>query len=257
MKFLKILIILVLVPLLFASCELRSIPALIKGNKMRVKGITLEYSRTITLTDDQKTDTFIIEANSGNIELKGGQSYDLEVKIWEKYENDVTLSIINGKLVGKTASGKPYAIASIKGIIPTDTSLDIETGAGNISINDADGKVLEVDSGAGNMTFENCNFKTMDFSTGAGNINVTNIMTDIIEMNSGAGNILVKSVTAIEIDCNTGVGNIDVFNSTAEKADCNSGIGNISVSESHFDRHEFDTGIGKVNYKDNGKSVEL
>jgi len=252
MKFLKILIILVLVPLLFASCEIR-----FDGNKMRVKGITLEYSRIITLTDDQKTDTFIIEANSGNIELKGGQSYDLEVKIWEKYENDVTLSIVNGKLVGETASGKPYAIASIKGIIPINTSLDIETGAGNISINDTDGKILEVQTGAGNMTFENCNFKTMDFSTGAGNINVTNIMTDIIEMNSGAGNILIKSVTALEIDCNTGVGNIDVFNSTAEQADCNSGIGNISVSESHFDQHEFDTGIGKVNYKNNGKSVEL
>jgi len=252
MKFLKALIILVLVPLLFASCEIN-----FDGNKVRVKGITLEHSRTITLTDNEKYDTFIVDASSGNIELKGGQSFDLEVKIWEKYENDVTLSIRNGKLVGETASGKPYVIASVKGIIPTNSSIDIETGAGNITINDMEGKDFDVETGAGNMTFENCNFTTMDFSTGAGNIVVTNVITDMIEMNSGAGNILIKSLTAVEIDCNTGVGNIDVFNSTAEQADCNSGIGNISVSESHFDRHEFDTGIGKVNYKNNGKTVEL
>jgi len=252
MKFLRALIILVLVPLVFASCEIN-----FDGNKVRVKGITLEHSRTITLTDNEKYETFAVEASSGNIELKGGQSYDLEVKIWEKYENDVTLSIRKGKLVGKTDSGKPYAIASVKGIIPINTSIDIETGAGNIMINDMDGKDIEVQTGAGNLDFDNCNFSTINFSTGAGNIEATNIKTDSIEMDTGAGNILIKSLTAVELECNTGVGNIDVFNSTAKEATCDSGIGNISVSESHFERHEFDTGIGKVNYKNNGKSVEL
>ena len=257
MKFIKALIILVLVPLLFASCELRSIPALIKGDKVRVKGVTLEHSRTITLTDNEKYDTFTVEASSGDIALEGGQSYSLEVKIWEKNENDVTLSIRKGKLVGETDSGNPYAIASVKGIIPINTSIDIETGAGNIMIIDVEGKDFEVQTGAGNMDFDNCNFPTMNFSTGAGNIVVTNIKTDSIEMDTGAGNILIKSLTAVELDCNTGVGNIDVFNSTASEADCNSGIGNISISESHFERHELDTGIGKINYKNNGKSVEL
>ena len=257
MKFLKVFIILILIPLLFASCELRSIPALIKGDKVRVKGITLEHSRTITLTDNEKYNTFTVEANSGNIDLEGGQSYALEVKIWEKYENDVMLFIKNGKLVGETASGKPFAIATIEGIIPTNTSLDIETGAGNIMINDMDGKDFELETGAGNMDLENCNFNNMDFSTGAGNIMITNVQTDIIEMSTGAGNILIESLTAVELDCNTGVGNIDVFNSTAKEADCNSGIGNISISESQFERHDFNTGIGKVNYRNNGKSVEL
>jgi len=246
MKFLKVLIPLVLITLLFASCEIH-----FDGDKVRVKGITLEHSRTITLTDNEKYDTFTVEAGSGNIALEGGQSYDLEVKIWEKYENDVTLSIKNGKLVGETASGKSYAIASIKGIIPTNTSIDIETGAGNIMINDMEGKDFEVETGAGNLSFDNCNFTEMEFSTGAGNINVTNIKTDAIEMNTGAGNILIKSLVAIELECNTGVGNIDIFNSTAKKADCNSGIGNISVSESQFEKHEFNIGIGKVNYRNN------
>ena len=252
MKFLKVLILLVLIPLLFASCEFH-----FDGDKVRVKGITLEHSRTIILIDNEKYDTFIVESHSGNITLEGGQSYALEVMIWEKYENDVTLSIQKGKLVGKTASGKPFAIATIKGVIPINTSIDIQTGAGNIMISDMDGKDFEVETGAGNLNFDNCNFTEMEFSTGAGNINASNIKTNNIEMNTGAGNILVKSLIAVELDCNTGVGNIDVFNSTAKKADCNSGIGNISVSESHFEKHEFDTGIGKVNYKNNGKSVEL
>ncbi len=252
MKFLKVLIILVLAPLLFASCEFH-----FDGDKVRVKGITLEHSRTITLTDNGKYNTFTVEAHSGNIALESGQSYDLEIKIWEKYENDLTLTIRNGKLVGKTASGKPFAIATIEGVIPTNTSIDIQTGAGNIMINDMEGKDFEVETGAGNLSFDNCNFTEMEFSTGAGNINVTNIKTDSIEMNTGAGNILIKSLVAIELECNTGVGNIDVFNSTAKNADCNSGIGNISVSESQFERHDFNTGIGKVNYRNNGKSVEL
>ncbi len=252
MKFLKVLILLVLIPLLFASCEFH-----FDGDKVRVKGITLEHSRTITLTDNEKYDTFIVEAHSGNIALEGGQSYELEIKIWEKYENDVILTIQKGKLVGETASGKPFAIATIEGIIPTNTSLDISTGAGNIMINDIDGKDFEVETGAGNLSFDNCDFTKMEFSTGAGNIMVTNVKTDAIEMNTGAGNILIKSLVAVELDCNTGVGNIDVFNSTAKNADCNSGIGNISVSESQFERHEFNTGIGKVNYRNNGKSVKL
>lgn len=252
MKLLKVIILLVLIPLLFASCEFH-----FDGDKVRVKGITLEHSRTITLTDNGKYKTFIVEAHSGNITLEGGQSYDLEIKIWEKYENDVTLTIQNGKLVGETASGKPFAISTIEGIIPINTTLDIETGAGNIMINDMEGKDFEVETGAGNLSFDNCNFTEMEFSTGAGNINVTNIKTDSIEMNTGAGNILIKSLVAIELDCNTGVGNIDIFNSTSKNADCNSGIGNISVSESQFERHDFNTGIGKINYRNNSNTTEL
>lgn len=233
MKILKTLLILCIIPLFFASCEIQ-----IDGDKVRVKGITLEHSRTITLTDNATYDTFKVEAYSGNIAIEGGASYALEVKIWEKYENDATLSLQNGKLVGETISGKPFAIASIEGTIPSETSLDIETGAGNIMINNMEGDNFEVE-------------------TGAGNVMITDIQADAVEMNTGAGNILIKSLSAERLDCNTGVGNIDVYNSTAKIAECNSGIGNISISESQFENHDLNTGIGKVNYRNNGNSVEL
>ncbi|MBN2016676.1 MAG: DUF4097 family beta strand repeat protein [Candidatus Cloacimonetes bacterium] len=252
MKIIKLLIVLILIPLLFASCEIR-----FDGDKIRVKGITLEHSRVITLTDSKTYDTFTVEAHSGNISLKGDSSYQLEVKVWERYENDVMLSLENGKLVGETASGKPFAIASIEGIIPSKSSIDIETGAGNILIDNIEGKAFEVESGAGNLNFSNCTYPFMEFSTGAGNIMVTNAETDAIEMNTGAGNILIKSLITERLDCNTGVGNIDVYNSTAKVAECNSGIGNISVSESQFEKHDLNTGIGKINYRNNGSSVEL
>jgi len=250
MKCMKLLFILLCItPLIFASCEIS-----FDGDKVRVKGVTLEHSRIITISDLSQPETFIIDVSYGDIALEGGDSFELDVKVWEKIEGDVSVSIKDGKLVGETESGKQFAISTVKGIIPKSMSIDFESGAGNISLNNVDGKALEIETGAGNIGIHNCNFATVDASTGAGNVDLVTAKTENIDLDAGAGNIIIKSVTAHELKCNTGAGNINIFNSIAKKADCNSGIGNISVSESHFEKHDLNVGIGKINYK-NGSSV--
>ncbi len=253
MKFFKLVIIIMCItPLVFASCEIR-----FDGDKLRVKGVTLEHSRTITLSDNSQPENFIVDVSYGDLHLEGGDSFELEVKVWERVEGDVSISIQDGKLVGKSESGKQFAISTVKGTVPKNISVDLESGAGSISLKNIDGKIMELESGAGNIRINNCNFTTMDASTGAGNIDVITAETEDIELDAGAGNIMIKSLTTGDLKCNTGAGNINVYNSKAQFADCNSGIGNISVSESYFEKHDLNVGIGKVNYKDDGSVTEL
>jgi len=216
------------------------------SDKVRVKGVLLEHKRTIQIKDAKNYEKFTADVHHGNIELAGGRIYDLEVEIYEKTPDDVTLILDDGNLTCKTKSGVPFAIGSIKGTVPNDIDLSIDSGAGNFQLNDFTGNNVDFDSGAGNVKFENCKVKNLTGDTGAGNVKISNLRAENIDIDTGAGNIRLTDVISRSIDCDTGVGNISATDCAAHNAYLDTGIGNVSISDCQFKEKDISTGLGKI-----------
>jgi len=215
-------------------------------NKVRVKGVLLENKRTIQIKDTKNYGKFNVDVHHGNIELAGGNAYNLEVEIYEKTPDDVTLTLDVGTLTCKTKSGAPFAIGSIKGTIPNDIDISIDSGAGNFQLNDFTGNNVDFDSGAGNVKFENCKVKNLTGDTGAGNVKISDLRAENIDIDTGAGNIRLTDVISRSIDCDTGVGNISATDCAAHNVYLDTGIGNISISDCQFKNKDISTGLGKI-----------
>lgn len=216
------------------------------SDKAKVKGVVLEHKRTIQIKDTKNYGKFNADVHHGNIELAGGSIYDLEVEIYEKTPDDVTLTLDNGILAGKTKSGVPFAIGNIKGTIPNNIEISIDSGAGNFQLNDFTGSNVDFDSGAGNVRIENCNIKNLTGDTGAGNVKMSDLRAENIDIDTGAGNIKLTKIISRSIDCDTGVGNISATDCAAHNIYLDTGIGNVSISDCQFKNKDISTGLGKI-----------
>lgn len=218
------------------------------ADKVKVDGEVLEYKRTIYLTEEKNYGIFDVDVHYGNIELTGDSKYDLEIEVYESIPDDVTLSFDNGRLIGKTKSGDPYAIGKIIGTLPENASIIIDNGAGNISIRGFknENAKIDIDVGAGNVKIEECTMDKIDIDNGAGNFDIQNIRAEDIDIDVGAGNIVLNNVISRIIRCDTGAGNIKANKSAAHDIDLDTGVGNISILDCQFRKESFSTGIGRV-----------
>lgn len=222
----------------------------IEGGKVKVDGVYLKNERTIHFTNSESNSKFIADIYKGKVQLQAGSEIDLQVKIYEKTENDVSLFFKDGKLLGKTRSGDPYAIGSLTGTISQVEEIDIDSGAGNITIENMENKSVLLDTGAGNVKLLKCSISNINIDTGAGNIFLEDIISQNIKLDSGAGNIEISGVRADDINCDSGVGNISAYSSSAKTVEFDTGIGNISTSDCDFKSKDFSTGLGNVHNLD-------
>ncbi|MCK4339186.1 MAG: DUF4097 family beta strand repeat protein [Candidatus Cloacimonetes bacterium] len=223
---------------------------LVSDDKVKVKGVVLKHKRTIQIEDSKNYGKFKAEVHHGNVEIAGGSSYSLEVEIYEKTEDDLVLTLKDGILTGETKSGKPFAIGNIKGTLPNDINVTIDSGAGNVKFSDFNGQNFNLNVGAGNFNIRNCDLNNIIANTGAGNVSFEKLNCKNIDFNTGVGNIELSEVSSEEIDCNSGVGNIKAYNSVAEDVEFSTGIGIISISECQFKNKDISTGLGRIKNKE-------
>src|SRR6056297_1138889 len=71
-----------------------------ENGKINISKEEYDYERIIELSNEGDYETFTANIDFGGVELEKGNIFDLKIKIYEKIENDVKVSLKNGKLVG-------------------------------------------------------------------------------------------------------------------------------------------------------------
>lgn len=171
------------------------------------------------------------------------------VKNWhlDLVKNGETASFLyNGKTKRGTKGVKKNVSVEFSLVIeiPENMNLNIDTGAGNISINGVKGN-LDIESGAGNVSITDIQ-GNVTVATGAGNMKFKKI-TGSVEADTGAGNLTFFNITGdIAADC--GAGNITI-DTCSGYVDVDTGIGNIDVSGVKR-KVKANTGLGKCTIED-------
>lgn len=93
---------------------------------------------------------------------------------------------------------------------------------------------------------ENLKFEVARINTGAGNVDIENIVADKLKMNFGAGNTVIKNIVSKDTKINTGAGNLTINNGKIKDLDFDIGVGKTDITSKIVGNSKIDTGIGEV-----------
>lgn len=180
------------------------------------------------------------EINALDLNLKGAslvikQGSELSVEVNDKNikvsQNDNILKIVDrsNKLVNKD-------VRNLVITIPLNISFDnvkIETGAGKVSIDGINTRILDMELGAGSVLLENISSDKTSIETGAGNVNIENSSLNDLDLELGVGEINIDADITGTSSIECGVGSLKLnlnYPSSMYKLDLEKGLGEISVN---------------------------
>lgn len=89
-------------------------------------------------------------------------------------------------------------------------------------------------------------FNSVAIDTGAGNLNIDNLNTNNLDLDLGIGTVNINNVISNKTDIDTGVGSFTINNGTLNNLDLNIGIGNVMITSRISGSSKIDSGIGKT-----------
>lgn len=117
-------------------------------------------------------------------------------------------------------------------------------------------KKADIESGAGNVTIEGLKADELQISAGAGNLNGTDIMAEKVDIEGGLGNVTLEDINFSDTVLESGMGNLRVSGSLLDKTDISCGVGevelNLTGNPSDYG-YTVKTGIGNVRL--NGEKI--
>lgn len=178
-----------------------------------------------------------IDINSSNLKIKNGNSFYSETN-----NGDIEYKQDGNKLIIKEKGKKWFSINKSTDLIiyvPEDmvfNNIDIDNGAGKVSIDKIDTEELDLDLGAGKTVINSINSNKTSIST-------------------GAGNFIIKSGNLNDLDFDMGVGSVEITSLITGNSKIDTGVGSLKINliGSLYDyRIKVDKGLGSVHI-DNDK----
>jgi hypothetical protein len=223
--------------IILIACSSCNVQISIDGDNVTMNGVKLTHKRTIHLEQVYEHQSATIKLGSGDMKLTGQKdnTISLDIVIFEKEQNDASVSFDNGRLTTSSKGKYPVYISSITGLFPENISLRLSAGSGDMSLqNFVNSSEISVNTGSGDITMKNC----------------SNIQ--YVEAQAGSGDISMNNSILLNVDIQTGSGDISISKSHIEKGETQTGSGDIILSNSTYNNLKFDTGSGDVINKSSG-----
>jgi hypothetical protein len=247
MKLVKLLSI-ALIAQLTTACVIH-----VGGGEKRKADIELTESLSLSSAGIEE---LVIDNGAGKIEISGDDSIsEIQVEAYIITSKDVTYRLELEKtgprayLVAKHDSYNGFWIGDSPKIditvkVPSNMSLDIDDGSGEITINNVAGNAL-IDDGSGDITVSNLS-GSLKIEDGSGDMELTNIGGPI-DIDDGSGSIYVTKVSG---DLSIEDGSGDMYASIiAGKVTVDDGSGDIEI-ESAGGFELIESGSGGLKIKD-------
>lgn len=157
---------------------------------------------------------------AGDITVRPGESGQVRIVVTKRAANSNRLNAIDINMEERDdevriRASKPSGLTSNVSVdfeiyVPAGAELDLETGAGNVRVNDVEGEVA-AHTGAGNVQVEGAT-GPVALDTGAGNVRYEGEPMDRCTFKTGTGNVtlVLPGDVDAEVELSTGIGNIDL-----------------------------------------------
>lgn len=134
---------------------------------------------------------------------------------------------------------------------------------------DFNANLIDIDSGAGNVILEDLSTKKLIINAGVGEIRGINITAKEVDADGGVGDMDFTNVTFWDVEFDSGVGDVNLEGRILGKSNFNCGIGDVEI-DLKGSREDYsldiDSGLGRIrvngqkissNYMDNYKSDKI
>ena len=225
------------------------------------ENVVLDDSQTYEITSE--IHSLDIQINAADFKIVSVDDFSVEsnLKYLTVSEKDGVLKIVDE---AKSNSNYTNAILTLyvpNGIVFHD--VDIETGAAKMTVDTLSASSVELKLGAGDVRFESLNASAnVDIEGGAGQITIVSGTLNNLSLEMGIGELNLTAAVLGESDLEFGVGesNVTLIGSKDDyKVDIEKGLGNVTVdgenvigfvSIGNGQNHiKFEGGIGTINLK--------
>ena len=204
-----------------------------------------------------------IQINAADFKIVSADEFSVEsnLKYLSVFEKDGVLKIVDEAKSNSNYSDAILTLYVPNGAVFND--VDIETGAAKMTVDTLSASSVELKLGAGDVRFESLNASSeVDIEGGAGQITIINGTLNDLSLEMGMGELNLTAAVFGNSDLKFGVGesNVTLIGSKDDyKVDIEKAIGNITVdgktvtdfgSGGNAQNHiEIEGGIGTINLK--------
>ena len=190
-----------------------------------------------------------IDLNNSNLIIKRGEEFKVEANnvsnSFKVKKNNATLKIEESNFWFFNNNAGEVIV-----YVPSNIDeLNIDTGAGKITVDDIYASKFELDSGAGVVSVSNSNFDRTNIDGGTGTIDVLNTTLSNLDLDVGVGEVNINGeiLGNSKIDCGIGEVNLTLLGGESlYKLDIDSGIGDIKINDANFNDTIYGNGSNKV-----------
>ena len=212
------------------------------------KDTTTEDITAYAVSD--KVTALDIEIGAADFTIKEADAFKVESNL-----KNLTVTNKGGRLIIKEKSnfGTVYKDAALTLYIPADTvfdKVDINTGAGKLTVGALSANELDLDLGAGEVKIDNLTaLIDADIDGGAGKITVNSGSLANLDLDMGVGQLNLTSALLGDSELSLGVGESNltlVGNKEDYRLDVDKGVGNITVDGQNLSKFSNSTGANRV-----------
>ena len=216
---------------------------------------TIDYSKDFSgieqLDINNKVGRLIVKPGSGFRVEATNVSEDFRAEVINKTLKIEEPDYFNNFLWFNFGTSRTKAIITV--YVPEDFEadrIDIDSGAGEVELQDLNAQRLIINAGVGDIYGENLTAMKVEIDGGVGNMDLVDVNFTDVDFDSGVGNIRVKGMIFGKSDFDCGVGNVRIQLNGARDdyaLDVNSGLGKVTINGSKVSR----------DYKDNYKTDNI
>lgn len=195
------------------------------------ENVVLSESKTYNVTT--QITTLNLELKAGEFNVKNGETFLVEsnLKHLSVRENNGVLTVQDN-----ASSTSNFNGAKLTLYIPNNhsfSSVDIDLGAGNLTVEALSSNELDLDFGVGNVTFNSLNiFTSAEIEGGAGNVSILGGTLKNLQLEMGTGELNLTSSLQGNTELSFGVGNSNLTvlgNKNDYTLEITKGVGSIKV----------------------------
>jgi hypothetical protein len=189
---------------------------------------------------------------AGRIKVSGSGS---GMEVWA----DVTVTVpTNGSLRVRHGVGD-VTVADVDGKIDVRVQsgavsadgvrgeLSVDTGSGRVEVADAEGPV-NVDTGSGRVVLSGARGPEIEIDTGSGGVEAESVSCDLLSIDTGSGSVRAAAIRARKVSIDTGSGSVELRLDETGDVDIDTGSGSITLElpADASARIEAETGSGGI-----------
>ena len=219
-------------------------------DSVTVDGVRLPAHHQEVLTLESWPESFVIEANRGDLRLESGEGpTSLTVLVHERELGEAHAAIEDGRLVARAENGAKCAIGRVT--VRTGSALKglrLSTGMGDLHVLGVSvGGDLRLATGMGDVVLRAAGAPVaVSIASGKGDIEAGPLRCERLEAETGMGDIRIEALESGEADLSSGLGDVEVVRSKGDSLRASTGLGDVELIESSYSSRRLDTGLGSV-----------
>lgn len=212
--------------------------------------IDTEISEEIISETYDDIDKIDIDLTAAELTIKVGEEFKVET---QNMKDNFSSKVVNGTL--KLEENKKWfwndnISGEIVLYVPQNENLrelNIETGAGKITIDGISSEKAEIDHGAGVLEISNSSFQNANIDGGAGKIAINSSVLNNLNLDTGVGRVDIEAEITGRSEINSGIGevNINILGNEEEyEIIAEKGLGNLKVKNQEQTANLYHYGSG-------------